>query len=288
MTDFFASWPLFFRPYSLTLVAAATLAIVGVVTAARRQVFMAAAVAQASVMGYAAVAFFLGTQIDDMLGGALRDAVVVAAAVLAAVATMLGGPNSQGAEGGRLDGDERTAWLFVAAGAFAVLFLANAPAGMEQVRRLQVSSVIGASWSDLAMFSGLLVALVSGLVLFMKPLILMLSDPVMASAIGLRVSHWNLALAVAAGLCVGLAVRATGMLFAFGALALPVMIAKQYCGEVRSLFLVAPAVGASLAFVGLWLSFAWNLPPGQAAVGVMCVALLVAHLTRRGWDRAAG
>jgi ABC-type Mn2+/Zn2+ transport system permease subunit len=285
MMDFFNSWPLFFRPYSLTLLAGAVLALIGVVATARRQLFMAAAVAQTSLMGYAVIAFFVGTQVNGVLGAGGRDAVVIGAAIGAAMITMLGGRDSQGAEGGRLDGDERTAWVFVTAGSLAVLFLAHAPAGMEQVRRLQVSSVVGATWTDLYLFAALLTGMAIAGLRFMRPLILLLSDPVLAAAIGMKVLRWNIALAVLAGLSVGLAVRSTGVLFAFGALALPVMIAKQVCGEVRSLFLLSPLLAAALSFLGLWLGHLWNLPPGQAAVGVMCLALLGTHAARQAWDR---
>ncbi len=283
--EFFDSWPLFFRPYALTLLAGAVLAMVGVVATARRQLFMAVAVAQTSLMGYAVIAFFMGSQVNGSLGAASRDAVVIGAAVVAAMFTMLGGRENQSAEGGRLDGDERTAWVFVTAGSLAVLFLAHAPSGMEQARRLQVSSVVGATWTDLCLFLALLTGVIIAAVWRMRSLILLLSDPVMAAAIGIRVSRWNIAMAVLAGLSVGLAVRSTGVLFAFGALALPVMIAKQICGEVRSLFLFAPILAASLSFLGLWAGHYWNLPPGQAAVGVMCFALLVAHLIRQLWDQ---
>ncbi len=282
---FFESWPLFFRPYALTLLAGAVLAIVGVVATARRQLFMAVAVAQTSLMGYAIVAFFIGSQVNGALGTGGRDAVVIGAAIVAAMFTMLGGRENHSAEGGRLDGDERTAWVFVTAGSLAVLFLAHAPAGMEQVRRLQVSSVVGATWTDLYLFMGLLVGVIIAAVLRMRSLILLLSDPMMAAAIGIRVLRWNVAMAILAGLSVGLAVRSTGVLFAFGALALPVMIAKQICGEVRSLFILAPILAATLSFLGLWTGHQWNLPPGQAAVGVMCLALLVARLIRQTWDQ---
>lgn len=283
--DFFNSWPLFFRPYALTLVAGAVLAFVGVIATARRQLFMAAAVAQTSLMGYAVIAFFVGSQGGGTLGAGGRDAIVVGVAVVAALFTMLGGRESQSAEGGRLDGDERTAWVFVTAGSLAVLFLAHAPASMEQIRRLQVSSVVGATWADLYIFMSLLIGITIAAVWLMRPLILLLSDPVMAAAIGLRISIWNITLAVLAGLSVGLAVRSTGVLFAFGALAIPVMIAKQVCGEVRSLFLLAPILAVTLGFLGLWVGHQWNLPPGQAVVGVMCLTLLVTHLARQLWER---
>ncbi|WP_428386249.1 metal ABC transporter permease [Mucisphaera sp.] len=285
MIDFLESWPLFFRPYTLTLLASAVLAVIGVVATARRQLFMAAAVAQTSLMGYAIMAFVFGAHIDGTLEASLRDTVVILAAVLAAMITMLGSRDSQSAQGGSLDGDERTAWVYVTAGSLGVLFLAHAPAGMEQVRRLQVSSVIGATWIDLATFALLFLGIALLMIWLMRPLILLLSDPVMAAAIGMKVTRWNVILAILAGLSVGLAVRSTGVLFAFGALAIPVMIAKQIAGEVRSLFLLAPLLAIMLSFTGLWLGHLWDFPPGQAAVSVMCLALLITHLARLAWNR---
>ena len=119
----------------------------------------------------------------------------------------------------------------------------------------------------------------------MRPLVLLLSDPVLASAIGLKIFRWNITLAIMIGLSVGLAVRSTGVLYAFGALALPVMIAKQFCGEVRSLFLFSPIIAVGLSFAGLWGGHLWDFPPGQSAVGVMCAALLITHMGRQLWDR---
>ena len=127
--DFFNSWPLFFRPYMLTLIAGAVLAIMGVVATARRQLFMAVAVAQTSLMGYAFIAFIMGTQASGVLSAGARDAVVIVFAIIAAIITMLGNRENQGAQGGRLDGDERTAWVFVTTGALAVFISCSCTSG---------------------------------------------------------------------------------------------------------------------------------------------------------------
>ncbi|MEM7626390.1 MAG: metal ABC transporter permease [Planctomycetota bacterium] len=282
LPEFFASWNLFARPYLLTVVAAMVLAILGVVTAARRQIFMAAAVAQASTFGYAVFALFVGAAATQSTGSLGRDAVVIGSAVAASLLTMFG--DGRQTQGSRLDGDERTAWVFIAAGAGAILVLAQAPAGMEQFRRMQSSSVIGATTLDVAVFAGLLVLIAAVLVAYGRSIVLLLADPVMASAIGMRVRVWDAALAVFIGAGVGLGVRSTGMLFTFGCLALPVMIAKQACGEVRSMFWVSPLIAAVGGLVGLWLSYAWDLPPGQVVVALLCVVLVVAVAARYTWD----
>lgn len=285
VTEFFSSWGLFARPYTLALLAAMALSVLGVVTAARRQVFMAAAVAQASTFGFAVFALFAGAAATQATGGVVRDAVVIGSAVAAALLTMLG--DGRQTQGSRLDGDERTAWVFIAAGAGAILVLAHAPAGMEQFRRMQASSVIGATRLDVVAFAALLVAMAAVLARWGRSLVLLLADPVMASAVGMRVQAWHLGLAVFSGACVGLGVRSTGMLFTFGCLALPVMIAKQACGEVRQLFWASPLVALISAFVGLWLSYAWDLPPGQVVVTLLCAVLVLAAAGRCAWDAAS-
>ena len=84
LMDFLSSWGLFARPYALTILAAMALAVLGVVTAARRQVFMAAAVAQASMFGFAMFAWFAGAAATQLQGGVGRDLIVVGSAVAAA------------------------------------------------------------------------------------------------------------------------------------------------------------------------------------------------------------
>ncbi len=281
ITEFINSWELFARPYLLTVLAGAVLAMVGVITMARRQVFMAAAVAQASTFGYAVFGFLVGGAGTESGEDLVRDAVVVGSAVVAALLTMLG--RTDRARSGRLDGDERTAWVFIAASAGAILILARSPMGMEQLRRIQGSSLIGATTLDVAIFAAVLLVTVVLLAIFSRPLVLLLADPVMASAIGMRVALWNILLAMGVGLCVGLTVRSTGMLFAFGCLALPVMIAKQLCGEVRSLFVASPLLAAILSLTGLWLAYTWDLPPGQVVVGLSCITLALAVIARTIW-----
>ncbi|BAM03716.1 metal ABC transporter permease [Phycisphaera mikurensis] len=283
--DFLASWPLFLRPYLLTLTAAALLSLVGVVAAARRQVFVAAAVAQASTLGYALFGLFAGGSVISGLSLALRDALSVAAAVLAAALTMLGGAGLR--EGSRLDADELTAAVFILGGAGSVLALSGAPAGMEQLRRLQASSVIGASTPDVVALAVLLIAAAAFLLVRHRALVLVLTDPVLAAAIGLRLWAWNLGLAVACGLTLGLAVRSTGVLYAFAVLALPVMIAKQFSGRVRDLLVAAPAVAVGCGLLGLYLAYDFDLPPGQVIAVLLCLLLTLAALARTAWEAAA-
>ncbi len=282
LVDFMSSWELFARPYSLTLLAAPVLALLGVYAVARRQLFIAAAVSQSAVFGFALFSLFFGAHAAGVNGSLAQDALVLVCAIAAALITMIG--RDSGGHGGRLNSDEIIAWVFIAAGVSATLILSHAPAGMELTRQLQASSVVGARWTDVAVFSIALAMLVGMLVWRRRALVLFVTDPVMASAVGMRVSIWNLVITILCGIVIGLSVRSTGMMFTFGCLALPVLIAKQGCSEVRTLLVVSPLAATLSAFVGLWFAHQWDLPPGQAVVGLLSVLLAVAAGLRYLWS----
>ena len=102
----------------------------------------------------------------------------------------------------------------------------------------------------------------------------------MALAAGMRVTVWTVALTLWLGLVVGLSMRVSGMLYTFGCLVLPALIAKNFCREVRPLFLVAPLVALSLGALGCVLADATDSPPAQMTVALLSLALVIAWLLR--------
>jgi zinc transport system permease protein len=273
------------QAYLVSLLCAALLGLVGVVAVARRQVFIAAAVSQASTLGYAVATIFIGAAAQSMMDGYMRDAVTVISAMAAAFITMIVG--GAGQDGKRTDGDEMTAWVFIMSSACGVLLLTSSPNGLEMFRRVQVSTVIGSETSDVATFAVLLFGAVVLLAFYARELVLLLSDPVMAAAVGMRVTAWNIALALGLGLVVGLSVKSAGMLFTFGCMAFPAMIGKQWCGQIKSLFWVSPLVAVVTAFFGLWVAYNFKSPPGLVIVAMLGGLALVAYVMRLGLDRVS-
>ncbi|MBL9126756.1 MAG: metal ABC transporter permease [Verrucomicrobiales bacterium] len=107
----------------------------------------------------------------------------------------------------------------------------------------------------------------------------------MAAAVGTRVGAWVAGLAVVLGLATGLAVQATGLLFAFGCLVLPALVAKNLCRDVGPMFWVAPAVGVLSVFAGFLIAHRFDFPPGQVVVALLAAVLLGAWVWRecREW-----
>jgi ABC-type Mn2+/Zn2+ transport system permease subunit len=99
----------------------------------------------------------------------------------------------------------------------------------------------------------------------------------MAMAIGMKVTVWNLITSAWLGLVIGLSIRASGMLYTFGCLVLPALVAKNLCRKV----LVAPAVAVGTNAIGFLLANYYDYPPGQMNVALFCLELPLAWMFRK-------
>jgi ABC-type Mn2+/Zn2+ transport system permease subunit len=278
LTDFASAWPLFHNAFVTGWLLAAVLAMAGVLVVARGQIFVGAAVAQASTLGVALVLW-----LDGFVGGlawsesdAFLTAMAVAAAVTAALATTRGA-----GEPGAPSPEALTGWVYLFAASAAILVVARSPHGLEEVHRLLSSSIIGASGTDVALFATLLALASLVVAQAHRPLLLLAVDPLMAAAVGVPVGRWNALLSCGLGLLIGLAIPTAGVLYAFGCLVLPPLVARNLCREMRPMFVVAPVVAVGTSMVAFVVAHHWDLPPGQATVALLCLLVAVSRGLRR-------
>lgn len=276
--DFLSSWTLFRDSYLTGWLIAVLLPLLGVLVVARDQIFLGAAVSQASLLGIAAALRLVSALGLAPLSWLDPDTFVSSVAGLAAVLAAL-----FTARGGMRSGDSHesiTGFVFLLGASGAVLLMAHSPHGMEEIHRLLASTIIGATQGDVAVFAALVLA-TTALVVRSKPeLLLLVMDPEMARSVGMRVDRWNLGLAVWLGLVVGLSNRVAGAIFTFGCLVLPALTARSLCREVRTMFVVAPVVGLGSAVVAFVLAHGLDYPPGQTAAVLQCLALAGAWVAR--------
>jgi zinc/manganese transport system permease protein len=277
--SFLASWPLFHDVYIAGVLIALLLSLVGVAVVVRDQIFLGAAVSQASMLGIAAGiwagAAVVGTPWEWIESDTTHSVLGGVFAVAGSLAVSLA------ATGVRESREALTGWLFLAGASLSVLVVAASPHGMAEVSRLLSSSIIGANVVDIAIVSLMLAGTLAVLALRLRPLLLFLTDADTAQACGIAVARWDRLLAVWLGLAVAWSIHVAGMVFTFGLLVLPALVAKGIVREMRSLVFVAPAVATVAAAAAFVLANAWDLPPGQVAVAILCVAQLATWPLRR-------
>jgi len=177
-----------------------------------------------------------------------------------------------------------TGWLYLLGGAGSVVVVSRSPHGEEEVRRLlSSSSLLGATRGDLIEFAVLTAVACVVIVLWWRPILLWIMDPTTAAATGVRVRPLQLGLAAGLGVGIGLSIRVSGLLYTFGCLVLPALIAKSLAREVRTMFVMSPLIGVAGAVVGFVLANHFDVPPGQMTVALFGVVLPLAWSAR--WIR---
>ncbi|MCW5890781.1 MAG: metal ABC transporter permease [bacterium] len=278
IADFLAAWPLFHAAWITGWLLAVLLGMLGVLVVARDQIFIGAAVSQASVLGLA-VAFRLGDQLGGdaawMRSDGFLSLMAVASSALAAVLTARGG-------GAGATHEALTGWVYLLAASVAILVVAHSPHGLEEVHRILSSSIIGAGHADVLVTGALVLVAAVAIRRTHRTLLLLAVDPAMAAAVGVGVGRWNVALSLAVGVAVGVGIRSAGVLFTFGCLVLPALVARNLCREMRPLFVVAPAVALATSGAGFVLAHHGDYPPAQMTVALLCALLaLTAPLRAR-------
>jgi len=274
IAEFAASWPLFHNAYLSGWLIGVLLALTGVGVVARNQIFIGAAVAQASTLGIA-LGMWVGAALGEPFSTEHAHGALSFVGVLFAVAAAL---LTAGAREGAHEAT--TGWVFLACASLAILVLAHSPHGLEEINHLVSSSIIGATRADVWLFGGLAALAAAAVLAARERIILFAVDPAMAAAVGMRTVRWRAGLAAWLGLVVGLSMRATGLLYTFGCLVLPVLVAIALCRETRALFLVAPAVALATGIAGFVLANHFDDPPGQMTVALQSVALAAAWVVR--------
>lgn len=274
--EFLDSWELLRATYLSGALLAFTLGLVGVWVVAREQIFLGAAVSQASTLGVA-VALAVGGAVgggahaaDHALHWFESDRALSAMAVLAAVATALLASGRDDRGGG---GDATTGWVFLLSASAPVLLVANQPHGLETIQRLVFSTLLSATDRDLARFAALAAATAALAFRLHDRLLLLALDPETAGAFGLRRRWWHAAVAVWLGLAVGLAIRTSGAVFTFGCLVLPGLMARSLCREARPVLVLAPLLATAAAGAAFVLAHGLDWPPAHTAVALLCAGV---------------
>jgi ABC-type Mn2+/Zn2+ transport system permease subunit len=275
---FLDSWGLFHNVYVSGWLIAALLALSGVVVVARDQIFLGAAVAQLSVLGIT-----LGMRFGPVAGSPHGDSLFghvinnLCGGLFAVFGSLLTGNR------GGVAGESRealTGWLFLVGASMSVLLVAHSPLALAEVQGLLASTLLGATHADVV-GAALLLAVGAATVLVRRDTILLLvMDAEMARAVGTDVRGWNRALAVWLGVTIAFAIHVSGVIYTFGCLVLPALVAKHLCREVGRMFVVAPLVALVNAGAAFVLANGLDYPPAQLAVASLAALVVVAWLYR--------
>ncbi len=275
-------------PFLACLVLTGIHVYLGLHVLARGVIFVDLALAQVAALGIT-VAFLAGHPIQSEAAYWYALVFTVGGAVLFAVSRVRRAPIPQEAIIGI---------VYAVSAAAAVLVVDRAPQGGEHIKQLLVGSILTVTPQEIARLAGLY-ALVGALhAAIRRPLLEISFHPDAAAERGRWLRWWDLCFYVTFGIVVTSSVRIAGVLLVFSYLIVPAAVGALLSASVMGRLLIGWAFGFLVSVLGLYASFAWDLPTGAAVVttfgaliGAVALGLgvraLIGELRREGWRALA-
>lgn len=177
----------------------------------------------------------------------------------------------------RIKSDSAIGIVFSAFFALGVILMQKAQSAID-LSSILFGNVLTVSNTDryITMAVGLLVVLV--VLLFYKELLITTFDPTMAKAYGLPVDLINYGIMILLTLVSVASLQTVGVILVVALLITPASTAYLLTSNLTKMIVLSALLGAIAAVVGLYFSFAYNLPSGAVIVLAAATMFILAFL----------
>ena len=237
------------------LLIATVCALLGVFVITKRAVFIGITLSEVATCGVAA-AFLIG--IPPFAGSLV---LVLAAVSLLAVPF----------ENQRIPRDTLMGILFIAATALAVLLVSRSGPGLMEVQAVLYGDLILASRRDLLLLGAVLVPALVVFLLGFRPILYSFLDREAARVLGIRTWLWESLYFVMLGVVISATSQIAGALLIFCYLVVCPATALVLSKRIVAVMLLAPFFAMVTTFIGMVLSFNYDLPTNQTICLCSCL-----------------
>jgi ABC-type Mn2+/Zn2+ transport system permease subunit len=251
-------------------------AVAGTFVVLRGLAFIGDALAHGVLPGVAA-AVLVG--VPGMLGAAVGSAVMIAG-----VSTIT--------RRSRLSSDTAIGLLFVGMLALGVIIVSRSDSFTGDIVHILFGELLGVDRSDLTLLAGALVVIGGVTAAVARPFLLLCFDPEQADVSGFRSSTYHVLMLVLVASTVVVSFQAVGTLLVFGMLIAPAGAGALLASKVTAMMTWAAGIGSASVYVGLLLSYHYDLAAGATIVFVTVIAFFAVFVlqsirTEHSADRLA-
>jgi zinc/manganese transport system permease protein len=267
-----SGFELMLLPFVACMVLVAIHAYIGLHILARGVIFADLALAQMAALG-SVVAVMFGVPPDSWTAYGFALGFTAAGAVLFAATRAWGR--------GRVPQEAIIGIVYVVATASALLVADKAPRGAEAIREILVGAILWVTPGRVLNLAVIYAAFGLFHYLLRRRFLTISFRPEEAERAGWRVPWWDFLFYMSFGIIVAHSVPVAGVLMVFTFLVVPATIAFLFTRDLRKLVVISWVSGAVASLLGLWLSYAFDLPTGPMIVCAYGLVLIAAGLLRR-------
>ena len=177
--------------------------------------------------------------------------------------------------------------VYAVASAVTVLVVSHSPHGAEHIKDILVGSLLNTTWTDVWHTALAYVVLGALQVVLARRFIAISWHPEEAEARSRHVELWDLGFYVLFGLVITISVQFAGILLVFSYLIVPAVITRLFSNALLARLFAGWGVAIAASGLGLWASWAWDLPTGAAIVAAFGAVLVAAGGVRAALPRGA-
>lgn len=181
---------------------------------------------------------------------------------------------------GRIPQEAIIGIVYAVSAAMSIAIMSQAPEGAEHIKNMLVGSILVVSWEEVGK-----TALLYGFVglfhwKFRKPFLRITMAPDAAHTAGMSVRLWDFLFYISFGFVVTSSVMIAGVLLVFSYLIVPSVCAMMFADQIGSRLAIGWGMGAFVSALGVYLSYALDLPTGATIVCTFGATLVLASLVR--------
>lgn len=237
-------------------------AYVGVYVVFKRIVFVGVALAEVAAMGVA-LGFFVGA-----------NPTLTALAITLAAVLLFWRPLGPGS----LSRESLIGFAFVLAGALSIILVAKNPLMEAMGVDLVSGNLLYVNNADLALLVAVGLFVLIPHVVFFRKLLFVSFDKETALSYGMRADLYDLFIYFSIGLAVSVSLKISGVLFVFGSLVVPPIVALACFRRMTAIFVVAPLVALLCVLGGTALSYKADFPTAPTITLCYCLLLMAVAL----------
>jgi zinc/manganese transport system permease protein len=164
---------------------------------------------------------------------------------------------------------------YAVAAAASILAMSRATRETEHLKEMLVGNILSVSWKELAGTAVLYAAVGFFHFLFRRKFLLISMDEEEAERQGLSIRFWDFLFYVSFGFVVTSSVAIAGVLLVFSFLIVPSVSAMLFSERLGTRLAIGWTMGAVVSALGVYLSYALDLPTGATIVTTFGAALLL-------------
>lgn len=182
-------------------------------------------------------------------------------------------------EKGKMKPDVSIGIFYTLTMALAILFIGLMKAYNPEVYGYLFGSILSVTSFDLKVILALSLGILATVFLFFKEFHFISFDQEMAEASGIPARNLSFLLLNLISLTIVISLKAVGAILVFALLVIPAAAAEQWANNMRSMMTYSVLIGIFSSWLGVMLSYWFDLPSGSTIVLLATLIFFVAVLT---------